>query len=119
MAEAFARRYGSDVLHAASAGVAPAASVSRDTELVMKEKNIDLRVHFPKSLRSQDLKQFDLIVNMSGSDLGRMAAPVRQWTVPDPIGAELEIHRTVRDQIEMRVMQLILELRRSSRTART
>jgi len=51
MAEAFARLYGNDVIIAASAGISPAYSVAPDTMRAMREKNLDLRDHFPKSLR--------------------------------------------------------------------
>ena len=66
MAEGFARTYGDDVLIAASAGLAPAFSVAPDTQRAMLEKNIDLRDHFPKSIRHLGRSQFDLVVNMSG-----------------------------------------------------
>ena len=42
MAEAFARAYGSDVLEAHSAGLAPALALAPLTHAVMLEKNIDL-----------------------------------------------------------------------------
>src|SRR5947209_2471045 len=69
MAEGFARTYGSDALVAASAGVAPAGAVARDTVRAMLEKNIDLREHFPKSIQHLDRARFDLVVNMSESYL--------------------------------------------------
>jgi protein-tyrosine-phosphatase len=112
MAEAFARTYGPDVLIPSSAGVAPAASISRDTARVMEEKNIRTTGQYPKPFRRGDSAGYDLIINMSGQELGNSSTPVREWTVRDPIGEDLETYRTVRDQIEMLVMQLILELRR-------
>jgi arsenate reductase len=112
MAEGFARHYGSDVLTASSAGLAPAMSVSRDTIRAMNEKNINIARHHPKALGDLNKSGFDLIVNMSGCDLPPAPAPLREWTVEDPIGHPIEKHRAVRDQIEMLVMRLILELRR-------
>ena len=84
-AEAFARAYGSDVLVAASAGVAPALMVAFDTRRAMKEKNLSLDDHFPKSLQQLSAVRFDLIVNMSGVELPPGTAPVRVWKVRDPI----------------------------------
>src|SRR5690242_9897157 len=108
MAEAFARAYGSDVLIAASAGVAPALMVAFDTKRAMKEKNISLDDHFPKSVQQLSTVHFDLIVNMSGMELDDVTAPERVWKVRDPIGAKYEVHCEIRDEIERLVMELIL-----------
>lgn len=113
MAEAFARTYGSDVMTARSAGLAPAAYISPLTRTVMAEKNISLDDHFPKSLGEVEAGRFDLIVNMSGLSLpGSCGVPVRVWKIRDPMGAGEDVFRAVRDELEMRVMDLILELRR-------
>ena len=118
MAEAFARTYGSDVMVAASAGLAPALAVAADTARAMKEKNISLADHFPKSVQQLRQVPFDLIVNMSGAEIPDTTAPVRAWQVRDPIGAKYEVHCQVRDQIETLVMELILELRGGRQPAR-
>ncbi len=115
MAEGFARTYGADVLIAASAGLAPAYLVAPDTVRAMDEKNIDLRDHFPKSLKQLGRAQFDLYVNMSGYDLPpEVDIPVRRWDVADPVSEDYETHCKIRDEIETRVMGLILELRRAA-----
>jgi arsenate reductase len=114
MAEGFARAYGSDVMIAASAGLAPAMNVARDTKKAMAEKNIDLRDHFPKSIRHLGRSQFDIAVNMSGSQLPEaLASKVTEieWDVDDPVYMDYEGHCGVRDQIEKLVMKLVLELR--------
>lgn len=118
MAEGFARAYGSDVLIAASAGTGPAISVSRDTIRVMNEKNIDVSAHFPKALSHLGRSRFDLVINMSGQKLPDTLPPTRSWDVVDPIGEPIETFRTVRDEIEGRVMRLIIELRRENSAAR-
>jgi arsenate reductase (thioredoxin) len=113
MAEGFARAYGNDILIAASAGLAPAPSVAGDTLRAMKEKNIDLRDHFPKSIRHLGRARFDVVVNMSGESFPFDAAgPAIEWDVDDPIRMDYERHCKVRDEIERMVMALILELRR-------
>lgn len=114
MAEGFARSYGRDVLVPASAGLAPATRVAPDTLEAMDEKGIDLRDHFPKSIRHLGRIEFDLVVNMSGESLpSPMKCPVREWDVEDPVSLKYEDHCAVRDDIERRVMELILELRRA------
>ncbi len=116
MAEGFARTYGADVIVPASAGLAPAVQVARDTVRAMHEKNIDLRDQFPKSLKQLGRAEFDLVINMSGADLEEpMGIPVRDWEVRDPVALKYDLHCKVRDEIETRVMDLILELRRERR----
>jgi arsenate reductase (thioredoxin) len=118
MAEGFARKYGSDVIQAASAGFSPASLVQPLTKKVMEAKNINIDSQSPKSLNSVPVRSFDLIVNMSGTPLPtRVPIPVREWPIEDPIGCSEEVYEAVRDQIEMRVMMLILELRREAEKA--
>jgi arsenate reductase len=115
MAEAFARSYGADVMVPASAGVAPADTVAPDTSRAMREKNIDLRDHFPKHLRQLGRAHFDLIVNMSGIDLGPVPGDrVVEWDVADPVRFSYERHCEIRDEIERLVMNLVLDFRRNA-----
>ncbi|HTP33584.1 MAG TPA: arsenate reductase ArsC [Candidatus Acidoferrales bacterium] len=113
MAEGFATAYGSDVMVAASAGLAPAGAVHPVTVRAMAEKNIDIEDHFPKALRHLSRAEFDLVVNMSGSYLPNLPADcLIDWDIADPVYMDYEDHCEVRDEIERRVMGLILELRR-------
>jgi protein-tyrosine-phosphatase len=118
MAEGFARRYGSDVMEVASAGLAPAAIVQPETKQAMQAKNINIDAQFPKDLNQLPVSTFDLIINMSGARLpSRISAPVREWRVEDPIGKSEEIYTAVCNQIENQVQMLILELRRDAKRA--
>ncbi|MBZ5724723.1 MAG: arsenate reductase ArsC [Acidobacteriia bacterium] len=113
MAEGFARKYGGDVLVAASAGLTPAMHVAPDTLRAMGEKNIDLRDHFPKGIRLLGRARFDLAINMSGLSIPEdLAAHEDEWDVPDPVFMKYKDHCGVRDQIERLVMNLILQLRK-------
>lgn len=113
MAEGFARAYGSDCLEAASAGLAPASIVQPLTKKVMRAKNISLDEQVPLDIQLMDLKRFDLIVNVCGCELpSAPPCPVVEWKVRDPIGASERVYEQVRDDIEARVMKLVLELRR-------
>ena len=114
MAEAFARRYGSDAIEAASAGLAPCGIVSPVTKEVMREKNIELDGCRSKGL-AETGADFDLIVNLSGMALPALGAPVRVWKVEDPVALGVERHRQIRDQIEDLVERLILEFRKQER----
>ena len=113
MAEGFARAYGGDVLNAESAGLCPTSIIARETKEAMLEKNIDISAQFPKLFDPVESKRFDLIVNMSGFELPPPTSPpVQKWEVEDPFGASPRIYERVCQDIENRVMRLILELRR-------
>ena len=109
MAEAFANHYGSDVLRASSAGLAPAVALSPFTRKVMLEKNVDMGNHLPRPLDDVDIRNVDLIVNMSGYALPGMQTI--DWLVADPYGGPVEGYRSARDKIELNVMNLILRMR--------
>lgn len=118
MAEGFARRYGPDVMEPFSAGLAPAAIIQPLTKKVMEAKNINIYEISPKDIGAVDLGAFDLIINMSGRKLPtRLSIETREWKIEDPIGKPEETYLTVRDQLEMSVMHLILELRRELKKA--
>ena len=123
MAEGFARKYGSDVMEPHSAGLFPAAIVAELTGKVMMEKNVDVSGQFPKGLEEVPPGPFDIVINMSGQ---RMPVPqgvtLEEWKVRDPIGLSEEVYREVGNEIEQRVMRLVLMLRakqqpRARRTA--
>ena len=112
MAEAFARKYGSDVLQAKSAGLAPAVMIPEVTHCVMGELGIELKDQFPKGVQGIAAENVDLAINLSGYSLRTLPfGAVRDWAVRDPIGEKESVHREVRDEIERLVMSLILELR--------
>lgn len=112
MAEAMARKYGSDVLEVASAGLSPAMGNTPFTRSVLTEKNVDLGDHLPRRLRDFDLRSFDLVVNISGSPMPKnLSVPVEEWNVDDPMGGSEDDFRTARETLEMLVMRLILRAR--------
>jgi arsenate reductase (thioredoxin) len=117
MAEGFARAFGDDVMIAASAGLAPATMVAPATVRAMDERNIDLRHHFPKSLRQLGRAEFDLVINMTGFFLPKeFRWRIVDWEVADPVFMEYAEHCEIRDAIEALVMKLIVELRAAPRT---
>lgn len=117
MAEAFARAYGSDVLTAHSAGLAPAGAIAALTRHMLAAKNVSSEGQFPKGLDAFAGQAFDLVVNLSGEPLrpAVTAARMLDWRVRDPIGQSESIYQAVAAEIESLVMRLILELRESLR----
>ncbi len=117
MAEAFARKYGSDVLDAESAGLAPASMIPEVTRNLMRELGIEMADQYPKSVHEIPSHDLDVVVNLSGRSLrGLPFSRPREWTVRDPIGEKELVHREVRNDIESRVMSLVLELRQARQT---
>lgn len=112
IAEAFARTLGRDVFLAESAGLSPISELPDGTVRVMGERGVDVSAQGPKSVLDLDLKNYDLVVNMSGLPIPRLPADsTRVWKVRDPVGQPDSVLREVRDEIESLVMSLILEVR--------
>jgi protein-tyrosine-phosphatase len=87
----------------------------------MAEKGIDLRDHFPKAIRNLGRAQFDIVVNLSGSDIPPGDVPgakIIEWDVDDPVYMTYEDHCKIRDQLETLVMQLVLDLRQAAKEPR-
>jgi arsenate reductase (thioredoxin) len=115
MAEAYARKYGADVVEPYSAGLAPARAISPLTRQALEERGVTLGEVFPKGLDALEGRKFDLIVNISGEPMWKTPTPVAEWKVRDPMGQKIEVYREAAQQIESLVMRLILELRKQSR----
>jgi arsenate reductase len=116
MAEAFANRYGADVLRAASAGLAPVPRVVPETVSIMDEVGIDISQHVPMHYEPLLAADYDIVVNLSGFRLpGKPPKELVEWKVDDPFRQSPDIYRRVRAEIENKVMQLILRLRSGRR----
>jgi arsenate reductase len=113
MAEGFANLYGKDVLVATSAGLAPVVSIVAETVYIMNELNVDVSKHVPMPYDPAQADKYDIVVNMSGYKLpGRQPKQVLEWKIRDPYLQSPDVYRAVRDDIEDRVMSLILRLRK-------
>lgn len=111
MAQAFARKYGSDIIDAESAGVAPAAALAPLTVKVLAERGIHIHDQYPKQLAEVG-SHFEVVVNISGMPLPAPFGPgVRTWDVEDPFVKPEAEYRRAADLLESLVMALILELR--------
>jgi arsenate reductase (thioredoxin) len=116
MAEGFANQYGSDVLRATSAGLAPLQKIPLETVAAMDEISVDVSRHAPRRYDPFEAVDCDLVVNMAGYKLpGPPGKKVVEWQVKDPYRASPDSYRAVRDELEQRVMRLILELRKQPR----
>ena len=111
MAEAFAKKFGSDNFAVSSAGNKPAEKVNPVVAEVMMEKGIDISTNKPKMLTFQMAQDADLIVTMGCNDQGICPGPFFKptidWKIEDPRGKPIESVREIRDEIEQLVKELV------------
>ena len=111
MAEAFAKEYG---LNASSAGTVPSRKINPVVVEAMREKGQDISMNAPKLLTPEMIQRASLVVTIGCSVeeacpkpmLAQMQKKLVDWNLPDPKGKPLEEVRTIRDEIEARVMKL-------------
>lgn len=111
MAEGFARTLGQGVVEPYSAGSKPSGEVNQDAIAVMREKDIDITGQSSKGFADLPLKQVDYLVTMGCKDTCPIFPTVKQldWQLDDPAGLPIEEFRRVRDEIELKVTELIGE----------
>ena len=97
-----------------SAGLSPLGYITEETIAVMKEKGVALDGQLSKGLEDIDWQQVDLLVNMTPLSAGSVVPGFQgrrlQWKVPDPFGQSLKDYRRVRDLLERKVDQLLVQL---------
>jgi len=114
MAEAFFRKYAPSRFQASSAGTKPGSKVNPMVSKVMMEVGIDVESQQPKSLSADMLESSGVTVNMGCMD--RESCPalfvkdVLDWNISDPKGKSLEEVRKIRDEIEIKVKELVKSL---------
>ena len=95
-----------------SAGSDPAEEINPVVVEAMAELDIDLGEEFPKPLTDEAVRAADAVITMGCGD----ACPVYpgkrylDWELDDPAGQDLECVRAIRDEIDVRVQDLLAEL---------
>ena len=114
MAEAFFRKYMPKGFEAISAGTNPGTQVNPIVLQAMKEIGIGIENKIPKHLSSEMLDD-SIAVNMGCMDKESCPAlfmkNVLDWNIPDPKGKSIDEVRKIRDQIEIKVKELIKNLK--------
>lgn len=109
MAAAFARRIGGDRVVVHSAGSAPGETLNVAVVEAMKESGIDISHETPRALTIEMGQTADVIVTMGCGD----ACPVYpgktyvDWDLTDPARKSIDDVRSIRDDIKVRVIDLI------------
>jgi arsenate reductase (thioredoxin) len=97
---------------AASAGTTPGERVHPEVVEVMRELGVDLSHRKPQLLTHELAGQADVVVTMGCGDECPFIPGVRyiDWDLPDPKGRPLGEVRGTRDEIALRVNELVREL---------
>ncbi|WHH61165.1 arsenate reductase ArsC [Petroclostridium sp. X23] len=108
MAEGWAKKLGSEVLEAYSAGTENYPEVKPLAVQVMEEAGVDMSEHRPKLL-SDIPAEVDILITM-GCNVECPFVPCshrEDWGLTDPSGGPIEGFRETRDIIKQRVEELI------------
>lgn len=114
MAEAFFNRLAKGKFKAISAGTDPADVVNPTVVEAMREVGIDMGGNKPKALTLGMMKQADRIVTMGcGVEVvcPTTFMKTEDWELEDPKGKPLERIREIRDEIKVKVMKMLEELK--------
>ncbi len=120
MAEAFARIHGGDSIEAYSAGSRPSGRINPKAVEAMREVGYDLTRHGSKGLTDIPDVEYDAAVTMGCGDACPLVRAKRRedWGIPDPRELSPEQFRGVRDLIEAKVIDLLVQLIETGRDGR-
>jgi arsenate reductase len=101
---------------ARSAGTTPGDRVHPEVAEAMQELGIELSDRRPKRLTTEDAEWADVVVTMGCGDKCPYIPGRRylDWDLPDPKGQPLDAVRATRDEIAVRVEELVTELDQAS-----
>jgi arsenate reductase (thioredoxin) len=111
MAAALFNRRAAGKATAESAGTRPAAHVHPEVVAVMREVGIDLEGLRPRLLTAELASGVARVVTMGcGDECPVLSVPTEDWGLPDPAGQPPGTVRTIRDEIDRRVQELLARL---------
>lgn len=112
MSQALFERAADGRQRALSAGTTPAERVHPEVIEVMRELGIDLADRTPRKLTRELAEQADVVVTMGCGDECPYVPGRRylEWELDDPKGRPIEEVRAMRDEIAVRVHELVAEL---------
>jgi len=94
---------------AVSAGTEPGLRVHPEVLAVMQEVGIDLSDAKPQKLTEELAREAQLLITMGCGDKCPYVPGLRRddWPLPDPKGRHIDEVRAVRDEIKVRVAELL------------
>ena len=121
MAQALFERHAPADIRAESAGQEPADRVWPEVVEAMREIGIDLSGRRPKKLTVEMQLHADWAITLAcGARCPYVPTTVEDWDIPDPAGKPIDEARAIRDEVELRVKELLeerIDAIRSDRTA--
>ncbi len=112
MSQAFASMLGGDQVEAFSAGSRPSGKVNPKAIAAMKQLGYDLSTHDSKSLKEVEAyAPFDVVVTMGCGDAcpWMPAKKFVDWQITDPREMGPDEFNQVRDEIKLKVKELLLQ----------
>jgi Protein-tyrosine-phosphatase len=105
------RRDLDDRVEIVTGGTHPADHVHEEVVTVMDEIGIDLSDRTPREVSTETLNDCDVVATMGCStlELDADSVEVRDWALDDPDGQDFDAVRTIREEIEERVIALFDE----------
>jgi protein-tyrosine-phosphatase len=114
MAAALLAQLAGDSVVVRSAGTAPVDTINPVVVEAMMELGIDLAASgaHPKRLEDAAVRASDVVITMGCGDECPFYPGKRylDWALDDPAGQGLDAVRTIRDEIDRRVRELVTEL---------
>lgn len=112
MAAALTRHIAGDRVHVRSAGSQPGSYILPSVVQVLEEIGIDGLEEFPKPLTDDVVRAADAVITMGCGDACPIYPGKRylDWQIDDPADLDIEAVRRVRDDVHLRVQQLLAEL---------
>jgi len=95
--------------HAISAGTEPADRVHPEVVEAMRETGLDISSRLPRKLTTELARDAVLLVTMGCGDKCPYVPGLRRadWALPDPKGQPPERVRAIREDIRVRVVELV------------
>jgi arsenate reductase len=112
MAAGWLAQLAGDRIEIRSAGSAPADQINPVAVEAMREVGIDITAAHPKILTTEAVQASDVVITMGCGD----ACPIfpgkryEDWKLDDPAGQGLEAVRPIRDEIRVRIEELVADL---------
>jgi arsenate reductase len=112
MASGWLRHLAGDAVRVYSGGSEPAAEINPIAVTAMAEVGIDIRGQVPTRWTIDHARAADVVVTMGCGDVCPVIPGKRyeDWELTDPAGQPIEVVRTVRDEIRLRVADLMQSL---------
>jgi len=112
MAAGWLRHLAGDRVEVLSAGSAPAGTINPVAVAAMAEVGIDIAANQPKVLTDQAVQDSDVVITMGCGDACPFYPGKRyeDWELEDPAGKSIGTVREVRDEIEVRVKELLASI---------